>query len=250
MTVVNRFPDLARSVHVPWTAAGYVLRTPRYARLEAGQVAVPVLLHHGFLIDGNAPWYCSGLVRQLQEGGRDVVLVTEHHVRRVDDARAFGHACDLLLAETLALVVDSLGVPEIDVVAYGAGCAPALIAAANDGRIRRLALRGVASVPLAGSGLKASVAPAADWSATAAELDLGLRCQHGRVAPLRPARAIRMGLRDVAAETLLIGTGGDGPAVRRLAEVLPRATSGTWPRWGESAARDVAGFLEAGCGGR
>ena len=47
-----------------WTATGTLLRTPKVVRYAAG-LGVPVLLHHGFLIDFNSLWHRSGVVQQL-----------------------------------------------------------------------------------------------------------------------------------------------------------------------------------------
>jgi pimeloyl-ACP methyl ester carboxylesterase len=112
----------------------------------AADLGVPVLLHHGFLIDFNSLWHRSGVVQQLATDGPEVVLIIEHFLREAGDAHAFGHGTVLLLAEALADVIDELQRPSVDIVAAGAGVAPALVAAANDDRIRRLVLADPADV--------------------------------------------------------------------------------------------------------
>jgi hypothetical protein len=59
---------------------------------------VPVLLHHGFLVEFNSLWHRSGVVRQLVSDGLEVVLIVEHFLREAGDAHAFGHDTALLLA--------------------------------------------------------------------------------------------------------------------------------------------------------
>jgi hypothetical protein len=250
---MNQPAGLDAVAHQPWTAAGQLLRTPRYELLGASPAGVPVLLHHGFLVDGNLPWHRSGLAGELLHRGRGAVLLHEHYVREVDDARAFGHACDLLLAESLSLVVDDLGVAGVDVVADATGCAPALIAAANDSRIRKLVLRGVSTVPISTVPIStvpaaaARIAPPASDAPTFAEIDLGLACPHGRVEPLPPSPGLRLDLRAVTAATLLIRAYGDESAASDLAAALPRVTvhrgAGTWPDWDGPTIRAAADFL-------
>jgi hypothetical protein len=57
---------------------------------------VPVLLHHGFLVDFNSLWHRSGVVRRLVGDGLEVVLIVEHFLREAGDAHAFGHDAVLL----------------------------------------------------------------------------------------------------------------------------------------------------------
>ena len=68
----------------------------------AADLGVPVLLHHGFLIDFNSLWHRSGVVQQLATDGLEVVRIIEHFLREAGDAHAFGHGTVLLLAEALA----------------------------------------------------------------------------------------------------------------------------------------------------
>ena len=47
----------------------------------AADLGVPVLLHHGFLIDFKSLWHRSGVVQQLATDGLEVVLIIEHFLR-------------------------------------------------------------------------------------------------------------------------------------------------------------------------
>lgn len=186
----------------------------------AADLGVPVLLHHGFLIDFNSLWHRSGVVRQLATDGLEVVLIIEHFLREAGDAHAFGHGTVLLLAEALADVIDELQRPLVDIVAAGAGVAPALIAAANDDRIRRLVLADPADVEFGpGQGplvLDETAGP------TLAELDLGVPCIHHRVPPLAPVPGLRLTPESVAAQTLILADGRHRLATMSLANRLPR----------------------------
>ena len=215
----------------------------------AADLGVPVLLHHGFLIDFNSLWHRSGVVQQLAADGLEVVLIVEHFLREAGDAHALGHGTVLLLAEALADVIDELQRPLVDIVAAGTGVAPALIAAANDDRIRRLVLADPADVEFGpGRGplvLDETAGP------TLAELDLGAPCIHHRVPPLAPVPGLRLTPESVAAQTLILSAGRHRPATMSLANRLPKVAvmyledddvpATTDPRF----AGYVSGFLRA-----
>jgi pimeloyl-ACP methyl ester carboxylesterase len=186
----------------------------------AADLGVPVLLHHGFLIDFNSLWHRSGVVQQLATDGLEVVLIIEHFLREAGDAHAFGHGTVLLLAEALADVIDELQRPLVDIVAAGAGVAPALIAAANDDRVRRLVLADPADVEFGpGQGPLVLDEPA---DPTLAELDFGVPCIHHRVPPLAPVPGLRLTPESVTAQTLILADGRHRLATMALANRLPK----------------------------
>jgi pimeloyl-ACP methyl ester carboxylesterase len=190
-------------------------------RCAAG-LGVPVLLHHGFLVDFNSLWYRSGLVRRLVSDGLEVVLIVEHFLREASDAHAFGHDAVLLLAEALADVIEKLQRPEVDIVAAGAGVAPALVAAANDDRVRRLVVADPQGVEF-GSGHGPLLLHEADGP-TRAEFDLRIRCSHNDVSRLAPVPDLRLMPEAIAGQTLILSGGRHRQAAESLASRLLEVT--------------------------
>jgi pimeloyl-ACP methyl ester carboxylesterase len=107
--------------------------------------APPVLLHHGFAASARANWEMTGVIAALLSAGRHAVA---------PDARAHGESekphdtaryGEQRMAADLAELVDRLGSEEIDLVGYSMGAVVALLLAAADPRVRRLAIGGVGS---------------------------------------------------------------------------------------------------------
>ncbi len=105
--------------------------------------SAPVLLHHGFVADGNANWTATGVVQALLDAGRYVVA---HDARghgesdKPHDARRYGEQA---MARDLAALVDVLGCEQVDLVGYSMGAIVSLLFASADARVRRLVVGGV-----------------------------------------------------------------------------------------------------------
>jgi pimeloyl-ACP methyl ester carboxylesterase len=186
---------------------------PKVVRRGA-DAGVPVLLHHGFLVEFNSLWHRSGVVRRLVSDGLEVVLIVEHFLREAGDAHAFGHDTALLLAETLADVIDELQRPAVDIVAAKAGVAPAVVAAANNDRVRRLVLADPESIEF-GPRRGPLIVDEPDGP-TLAELDLRIPCTHYGMPHLAPVPSLRLMPEAVSAQTLILSGGRH----RRVAESL------------------------------
>jgi pimeloyl-ACP methyl ester carboxylesterase len=103
----------------------------------------PLVLHHGFISNAQHSWEERGVVAALVSAGHRVVaLDARGHGRsaKPHDPRLYGEA---RMAADLSRLLDILGAPVVDLAGYSMGAVVALIAAARDSRIGRLAIGGV-----------------------------------------------------------------------------------------------------------
>jgi pimeloyl-ACP methyl ester carboxylesterase len=112
---------------------------------EGQTQAPPVVLHHGFVADADINWVRPGVVDALIGAGRHVIA---------PDARGHGasekpHDPDRYgeerMARDLAVLIDTVGADEVDLVGYSMGAIVALIYASGSERVRRLVIGGVGS---------------------------------------------------------------------------------------------------------
>jgi pimeloyl-ACP methyl ester carboxylesterase len=203
----------------------------------------PVVLHHGFVADADSNWVATGVVEALTAAGRRVVAA---------DAR--GHGCsekphdperygEDRMARDLAGLVDLLGAPQVDLVGYSMGAIVALLFAAAEDRVRRLAIGGVGSGVIECGGVdRRSVSNDAIVAALEAE-DVGEVDDPGalpfrrladavgadRLALAAQARSVFRGeipLERISAPTLLLA-GDEDPLADRpevLVDAIPEAS--------------------------
>jgi pimeloyl-ACP methyl ester carboxylesterase len=208
-------------VERPWTR-GPRLSLPRWEHLGEGEHDPPILLHQGFLIDSNAIWRKSGVIQRLAADRRAVVLLLEHSLREAGEAHALGHDSALLLAETLADVLDGVGADQIDLVAASDGVAGALVLAMNDDRVRRLVLVDPFDDhldPVTGFRPTSRLE-----GPTLIELELGITCQHGQFEAREPLAGLRLELGWIMAPTKVVTNDDHLEAAKALVEFLPRAS--------------------------
>jgi pimeloyl-ACP methyl ester carboxylesterase len=107
----------------------------------------PVVLHHGFVADANVNWVAHGVVDALLVAGRRVVA---------HDARGHGSSAkphdparygEQRMARDLAVLLDVIAAPQVDLVGYSTGAIVSLIFASEGERVRRLVVGGVGSAP-------------------------------------------------------------------------------------------------------
>jgi pimeloyl-ACP methyl ester carboxylesterase len=105
----------------------------------------PVVLHHGFVADADSNWVGPGVVGALLAAGHRVIA---------PDARGHGssekpHDPDRYgeqrMARDLVVLLDVVGVEEVDLVGYSMGAVVSLIYASTQERVRRLVVGGVGS---------------------------------------------------------------------------------------------------------
>jgi pimeloyl-ACP methyl ester carboxylesterase len=205
----------------PWSDSTRFMRSPRVRGLGCGS-GYPVLLHHGFLIDRNLLWRRAGTIDALVLSGRRVLLIEEHFLRDIDGAHALGHDASLPLGEALSAALDVAGPASIDVIASGAGVAPALILAMNDPRVRRLVLCDPSPINLPATP-GAPIELAEPTGPTETEIDLGVECDHVRIAPARPARGVELQPGRCRVPILLVSAGGQPLAGEAWRDRLPDA---------------------------
>jgi pimeloyl-ACP methyl ester carboxylesterase len=105
----------------------------------------PVVLHHGFVVDANANWVAPGVVDALLGAGRWAVAPDARGHGRSEkphDPAAYG---EQRMARDLALLLDVIDAPQIDLVGYSMGAIVALLLGSDDERVRRLVVGGVGS---------------------------------------------------------------------------------------------------------
>jgi len=105
----------------------------------------PVVLHHGFVADANANWVGPGVVEALLGAGRRVIAPDARGHGRSEkpyDPAAYG---EQRMARDLAVLLDVIDAPQIDLVGYSMGAIVALILCSEDDRVRRLVVGGVGS---------------------------------------------------------------------------------------------------------
>ncbi len=202
----------------------------------------PVALHHGFVVNANANWVAPGVVDALVAAGRHVIA---HDARghgdsgKPHDPSAYGEP---RMARDLGILLDRLGLEQIDLVGYSMGAIVSLIFASDDRRVRRLVVGGVGSgvVECGGVDRRAvsndsiiSALRAEDGSTPAAP---GASAYHvladavgaDREALVAHARSLYRGeiaLERISAPTLVIAGDRDPLAVRPqvLVQALPKA---------------------------
>ncbi|TFD75949.1 alpha/beta fold hydrolase [Cryobacterium fucosi] len=109
----------------------------------------PILLVHGFASTARVSWAGTGWVRFLEDAGRGVVAPDLRGHGRSDKPHRAADYAPRQLAADLVVVLDALGLDQVDVVAYSMGSrvAAALARLAPD-RVGRLVLGGAGPVEL------------------------------------------------------------------------------------------------------
>jgi pimeloyl-ACP methyl ester carboxylesterase len=105
----------------------------------------PVVLHHGFVVDANANWVVPGVVDALLGAGRWAVAPDARGHGRSEkphDPAAYG---EQRMARDLAVLLDVIDTPQIDLVGYSMGAIVALLFSSDDELVRRLVVGGVGS---------------------------------------------------------------------------------------------------------
>jgi pimeloyl-ACP methyl ester carboxylesterase len=114
---------------------------------EAGPTGAspPVILHHGFAADAHANWVAPGVLGALLAAGRRVIAPDARghgHSEKPHDPARYGED---QMARDLAVLLDLLGQPQVDVVGYSMGAIVSLILASSDARVHRLVVGGIGS---------------------------------------------------------------------------------------------------------
>jgi pimeloyl-ACP methyl ester carboxylesterase len=108
-------------------------------------VLAPVVLHHGFVANAEANWVATGVVDALLAAGRRVIAPDARghgHSEKPHDPARYGEQS---MARDLAVLLDTIGAGEIDLVGYSMGAIVSLLFASSDERVRRLVIGGVGS---------------------------------------------------------------------------------------------------------
>jgi pimeloyl-ACP methyl ester carboxylesterase len=202
----------------------------------------PVVLLHGFIATTHGNWVRTGVVGALLAAGREVIGVDARGHGDSDtphEPRFYGEPA---MARDVRAVADALGLGRYDLAGYSMGGIVALLAAAADRRVRRLAVGGIGAgvVELGGLdtrmvGQEALIAAleADDPASIPDRAAAGFRAfadsfGADRLALAAHARVVHTGpipLRDITAPTLVLAGEDDPLAVRPqlLADAIPGA---------------------------
>lgn len=105
----------------------------------------PVVLHHGFVANAEANWVATGVVEALTSAGRKVIAPDARghgDSEKPHDPARYG---EQRMARDLAVLLDIIGAPQIDLVGYSMGAVVSLLLSSEDERVRRLVAGGVGS---------------------------------------------------------------------------------------------------------
>ena len=104
-----------------------------------------MVLHHGFVAHAEANWVTPGVVDALLAAGRRVIAPDARGHGDSDKPHDPARYGEQRMARDLAVLLDVLGAPQVDLVGYSMGAVVALILSAADERVRRLVVGGVGS---------------------------------------------------------------------------------------------------------
>ena len=107
--------------------------------------APTVVLHHGFVVDANVNWVATGVVDAFVAAGRHVAApdARGHGASgKPHDPASYGES---RMARDLGVLLDTLGLLQVDLVGYSMGGVVSLLFASADERVRRLAVGGIGS---------------------------------------------------------------------------------------------------------
>ena len=203
----------------------------------------PVVLHHGFVANANLNWVVPGVVDALLAAGRQVIAPDARghgHSEKPHDAARYG---EQRMAGDLAVLLDVIGAPQIDLVGYSMGAIVSLILSSEDERVRRLVVGGIGSGVIECGGVDRravsnesiiealSVEDASTLKRSTAKSFRALAdaCEADRKALVAQASSVYRGkiaLERISAPTLVLAGDLDPLAVRPevLAEAIPDAT--------------------------
>ena len=112
--------------------------------VQTGGLA-PVVLHHGFAADANANFLATGVVDALTTAGRKVIAPDARGHGRSEKPHDPDRYGEQRMARDLAVLLDTIDAPQIDLVGYSMGAIVSLIFTSTDERVRRLVIGGVGS---------------------------------------------------------------------------------------------------------
>lgn len=203
----------------------------------------PVVLHHGFVANADANWLLTGVVDALLAAGHRVIAPDARGHGASDkphDPVSYG---EHLMARDLAVLLEIVQAPQVDLVGYSMGAVVSLIYAGEHERVRRLIVGGVGAGIIECGGVDRRVVTNQSIIETLEIEDPSELPEDGarsyraladalgadRKAMLAQARAVYRGhiaLERITAATLVLAGDRDPLAVRpeTLAEAIPGAT--------------------------
>jgi pimeloyl-ACP methyl ester carboxylesterase len=115
-----------------------------YREWDGGStVQAPVVLHHGFVADAQSNWVATGVVDALVAAGRRVIALDARGHGQSEKPHAAGRYGEQRMARDLAVLLDRIGMGQVDLVGYSMGAIVVLILSSHDRRVRRLVVGGV-----------------------------------------------------------------------------------------------------------
>jgi pimeloyl-ACP methyl ester carboxylesterase len=203
----------------------------------------PVVLHHGFVADANANWVAPGVVDALLAAGRRVIAPDARGHGSSEKPHEPGRYGEQRMARDLAVLLDVIGAPEVDLVGYSMGAVVSLIYASGGERVRRLVVGGVGSGVIECGGVDRRAVSTESIIEALSVDDISALASGGAVAFRALADSVgadrealiahassiyrgNIALEQISAPTLLLAGDVDPLAVRPevLAQAIPGAT--------------------------
>jgi pimeloyl-ACP methyl ester carboxylesterase len=215
------------------------------AEQESDEPALPpVVLHHGFVANADANWVATGVVAALTSAGRKVIAPDARGHGRSEKPHDPNRYGEDRMARDLAVLLETIDVPLLDLVGYSMGAIVSLLLASTDRRVRRMVIGGVGSGVIECGGVDRREVPndaiiqalsVDDPSslevvpAAAAFRQLADALKGDREALVAQSRSIYRGeiaLGEISAPTLLLAGDTDPFAIRPrvLADSIPDGT--------------------------
>lgn len=213
-----------------------------YREWGEGTALAPVVLHHGFVANAQANWVATGVVDALTAAGRRVIAPDARghgDSEKPHDPARYG---EQRMARDLAVLLDTVAAPRVDLVGYSMGAVVSLILSSEDERVRRLVVGGVGSGVIECGGVDRRAVSNESIIAALSVEDPSALAEPGaasfrmladaldsdREALVAQARAVHrdgVALERISAATLVLAGAEDPLAVRpeMLAQAIPGA---------------------------
>jgi pimeloyl-ACP methyl ester carboxylesterase len=145
---------------------------------------IPVILHHGFAVDGVANWAVPGIVDALVAAGRCVVAIDARGHGASAKPQDVSHYGEANMSRDVSSLADTLGATQFDLVGYSMGAVVTAITLTREPRVRRAVISGVGAGVVELGGLDTRAVPP-DLVAAALTADDPAEIASSPAAPFR-----------------------------------------------------------------
>jgi len=130
-----------------------------YRLWGAEHAGPPVILHHGFAVNGVANWAMPGIVDALVASGRRVAAIDARGHGASAKPQDIAHYGEANMSRDVSTLADTLGAAEFDLVGYSMGGVVTAITLTREPRVRRAVISGVGAGVVELGGLDTRAVP-------------------------------------------------------------------------------------------